>query len=138
MKKKIMTIGIILGVMLLGAIQFAFASESWSDAKRYDISAGDDWRVASSDGTAMVSEKTTDSSKYDVYTVTKSMWSSPRFKLVNSNNVAVSGEVETSPAGQYSTGSNNAGVIGYAYYGSVKPGWNQTGSDYIKLQMRIY
>lgn len=136
--KKVITSIIVLAIMLIASVQFVFASDYWSDAKRYDLEPNDGWRRASSDGTAMVSEKTSNSTSYLVHTVTKSMWSSPIFRLVNSNNVAVSGEVETAPSGSTATGGNNAGVIGYAYYGSVKPAWNQINSNYIKLQMKIY
>lgn len=81
--------------------------------------------------------KTTNNNTFDVYTVSKTMWSKPQLRLVNSNNAVVSNSVATANEGQYSTGTGNTGSIGYVYYGSVKPSWNQLGTDRIKLQMRV-
>lgn len=134
MKKKIL-----FGLFAFVAVaQLAFATSTWSDAYTYELTGGGDWKRQTTVGEYMGNLKDSNTAKYDVYTVSKTMWSSPSFRVVNSNNAVVAGSVTTAPAGQYSTKNENTGTIGYAYYGSVKPAWNQLGTDRIKLQFRVY
>lgn len=125
-----------LSFIVIASTKTVMATNTWSDAKTYSLKATDGWKRGTLEGEWMGNLKTTNSNKYDVYTVSKTMWSNPQFRLVNSNNVAVSSTVTTAGEGRYVTGSGNTGTIGYAYYGSVKPAWNQVGNGRIKLQMK--
>lgn len=138
MKKKMMLCGLIVMVFLLAVSQFVFASLSWTDAKRYDVIPWTDWKTKAADGQKMGANKTTDKGKYEVHTIGKTMWSSPVLRLVNSNDKRVSDEIQAAPSGRTNTGKTNTAQIGYAYYLSIRPGWNQMGEGSIKLQMKNY
>lgn len=125
-------------LMLVCVFSVASALSTWSDAYTYELDSSDDWVRTTTQGEWMGNQKDSDKSVYDVYTVTKTMWSSPKFRVVNSNNAVVADTVTTAGKGRYVTGGGNTGTIGYAYYGSVKPAWNQSGTDRIKLQFRVY
>ena len=100
MKKSMMLCGIIVIVFILGVSQFVFASSSWTDAKRYSLKPGEDWKERAADGQKMGANKTTDDNKYEVYTVGKTMWSSPVVRLVNSSGEPISNEIQTGPTGR--------------------------------------
>jgi len=134
MKKKIL-LGLFLFVC---TITLTSALSTWSNAYTYELKSSDNWVRNTTQNEWMGNQKDTDSSDYDVYTVSKTMWTSPKFRVVNSDNKVASDVVTTASKGRYVTGGNNTGTIGYAYYGSVKPAWNQTGTDRIKLQFRVY
>lgn len=139
MKKKLMFIATICLVFILGIVHFVFASESWTDAKRYNIRKGEDWKTTAADWQKMGANKTTDQNIYEVYTIGKTMWSSPVVRLVNSENYPVSNEIQTAPSGRIKKGRTNTAQIGHAYYLSIKPGWNQASENgSIKLQMKNY
>ena len=138
MKKSMMLCGIIVIVFILGVSQFVFASSIWTDAKRYSLKPGEDWKERAADGQKMGANKTTDDNKYEVYTVGKTMWSSPVVRLVNSSGEPISNEIQTGPTGRSRAGKTNVTQIGYASYLSIRPGWNQIGNGSIKLQMKNY
>lgn len=125
-------------IAFLSIVQIASAASTWTNAHTYELAGGGGWKTTTTQNTKMGANKTSNNSTYQVHTVSKTMWSSPRFRLVNSNNAVISGEVTTAGARKTVTGSNNTGTIGYAYYGSVRPAWNQTGTDRIKLQMKNF
>lgn len=138
MRKKIF-VGIIFSILLFTAIQFVFASDSWTDARTYSLNNKDDvYTTITTTGNKLGQNKTTDSTIFQEYTVTRSMWSRPEFKLVNSNDETRSNSVNTANNGQYVTGGGNVGTIGYALYGAVKPDWSQTSPGTIKLQMKVF
>lgn len=118
--------------------QMVFASSSWTDARTWSLTAGAGYSTTTTAGTKLGANKTTDKSAWDVYTVAKTMVTTPTAKLVNSSGSTRSDVVNTASAGRYNSGSTNTGTIGYAEYLSVKPGALQTGTDTIKLQMRNY
>lgn len=139
MKKKVMFSGIILLIMLFAVMQFVFASDSWTDARTYSLDNKDDvYKTITTTGNKLGQNKTSDSTSFQEYTVTRSMWSKPEFKLVNSNNETRSNSVNTADNGQYVTGGGNVGTVGYALYGAVKPDWSQTSPGTIKLQMKVF
>lgn len=139
MKKKVMFGGVILSIMLFAAMQFVFASDSWTDARTYELDNKDDvYKTTTTAGTKLGQNKTSDSTSFQEYTVTRSMWSKPEFKLVNSSNATRSNSVNTADNGRYVTGGGNVGTIGYALYGAVKPDWSQTSPGTIKLQMKVF
>lgn len=125
--------GLTLGIMVFSS---AFASAAWSDPKTFQLDSSDGWEVKATDGSKMSSYKSTNSTSYEVHTMAKTMWSNPSARLVNSNNDVRSHTVTTPDAGRTVTGSGNTGTKGYYYYGSVKPAWNQSGTDTIKLQVK--
>ena len=130
---------ILLGtVLLLSVMSLVNALSNWSTAYSYELKSSDGWKRNTTVGEWMGNLKDSDKNKYDVYTVSKTMWSSPKFRVVNSDNAVISDVVTTASTGRYATGKENVGIKGYAYYGSVKPAWNQTGTDRIKLQFRVY
>lgn len=133
MKKNILS-----AVIFFSVVQIAYGASTWTDAYTYELKSSDGWKTKTTENVKMGATKTSDKSGYEVHTVSKTMWSSPKFRLVNSDNAVVSSEVTTAGAGRTATGKNNTGSIGYAYYGSVKPAWNQSGTDRIKLQMRNF
>lgn len=134
MKKKL----ILAAVTFLSIVQIASAASTWTNAYTYELNSSDSWKTTTTQNVKMGATKTSDDSKYQVHTVSKTMWSSPSFRLVNSNNTVISNSVTTAGAGRTVTGNNNTGSIDYAYYGSVRPAWNQSGLDRIKLQMRNF
>lgn len=135
MKKKLS----FTALMLVCVFSAVCASSNWSDAHTYQLNSGDGWKTRAVNNEKMGNEKDdTNNSKYDVCTLSKTMWSSPKFRVVNSNNEPVSGEITTAKAKRCATGDDNTGIAGRVYYGSVKPAWNQSGSDRIKLQFRVY
>ena len=133
MKKLIFAFAIIFCTVAM-----AYALSDWTDALTYKLKAGDSWKTTTTSGYDMGQDKNSDANYFDVNTVSKTMSSKPSFRLVNSNNEVRSNSVTTANTGLYVRGSGNTGVIGYSYYGSIKPAWNQLGTDTIKLQMRIY
>ena len=111
-------------MFLLGVSQFVFASLSWTDAKRYDVIPGKNWKVKAADGQKMGVNKTTNEVKYEVHTIGKTMWSLPVVRLVNSRGEVISDEIQTGPNGRSRAGKTNVTQIGYASYLSIRPGWN--------------
>lgn len=139
MKKKVMFGGVILSIMLFAAMQFVFAGDSWTDSRTYELNNKDTtYKTTTTDGTKLGQNKTSDSTSFQEYTLTRSMWSKPEFKLVNSNNATRSNSINTADNGRYVTGGGNVGTIGYALYGAVKPDWSQTSPGTIKLQMKVF
>lgn len=118
-------------------VSLAFALNAWTDSYRYSLKSSDKWKTATENGYPMAQNKDSYSKYFDVFTVSKTMDSKPKFRLVNSNNDVITKEVTTAKVGQYTIGDSNTGQPGHAYIGSVKPAWNQLGTDSISLQMRI-
>jgi hypothetical protein len=116
----------------------AYASSSWSDARTFSLTNGDDWTQTTTTGTWVGNEKDSDSASYTEYTVAKTMWTSPSMRLVNSNGEVRSATIACADAGYQVNGGSNTGTIGYAMYASVKPSVFQTGTDTIKLQFKVY
>ena len=139
MKKKIMPIFIIVSILLLASLQTVFALSSWTDAKIYNVNnKSNSFEPATADGSWLGQDKTSDSDKFQEFTVTRSMWSRPEFKLVNSNGESRSDSVNTAKDWTYVQGNGNMGEIGKAYYGAVKPDWSQTSPGTIKLQHKVF
>lgn len=132
---KNILLGLILSVCVISIVS---ASSTWSNAYTYELNSSDDWIRNTTQNEWMGNQKTSDSNIYDVYTVSKTMWTNPKFRVVNYHDVAVAKTVTTASTGKYATGKENTGVVGYSYYGSVKPAWNQAGTDRIKLQFKVY
>lgn len=125
--KKVVALTLALGIL---ATQSAFAA--WSNFGTFSITNDETYYTTS--GTMLPGGKTTSSAYFDVYASAKTMTSAPSVRLVNSSGASRSSYVSVSNTGTTYTGSNNTGVAGYNYYASVKPAWNQVGTDTIKLQ----
>ena len=136
--KKRKTGVMVLAVAAVLTSQLAFAASTWTDARTWELTSGDDFKTVTTTGTKCGATKTTDQRTWDVYTVSKTMWTNPTARLVNSANQVRSDVVTTANVGRYVTGQQNTGTIGYAEYLSVKPAFNQVGYDTIKLQFRNY
>lgn len=124
------------GIMLTS--QVVFAASSWSDARVYELSKGDGYTTVTTAGTKLGQNKETDAAKWTVYTVSRTMYTYPTARLVNSSGSVRSDVVTTAVSGRTVTGSVNTGTIGYAEYLSVKPSTLQVGKDTIKLQFKNY
>lgn len=139
-KVKTKVVSVILCMCLLFSCQIvAFAAETWSDAGTYTLSSDTDWKRNTTAGIYLVNTKTTTSTQVSVYTVSKTMASNPRFRMVNSNNSVRSGTLVTAAEGKSKTDSSNTGEKGYNYYASVKSAWNQTADNQsIRIQFKSY
>lgn len=126
----------IFGIMLIG--QVVFAASTWSDAGTYQLSGGSGYTTITTTGNKLGQDKETDDAKWSLYTVSKTMYTSPTARLVNSSGSVRSDVVTTAASGRSVNGSVNTGTIGYAEYLSVKPAAMQTGVDTIKLQFKNY
>jgi hypothetical protein len=124
------------GIMLTS--QVVFAANSWSDARTYQLSAGSGYTTVTTTGNKLGQNKETDASKWTLYTVSKTMYTSPVARLVNSSGDIRTDVVTTASSGRSVNGSVNTGTIGYAEYLSVKPAGLQAGVDTIKLQFKNY
>ncbi|MDK2802888.1 MAG: hypothetical protein KFW09_05925 [Oscillospiraceae bacterium] len=71
----------------------------------------------------------------DFYTITKSSWTNPSVKLVNSNDEERSEKTELR-TGRTTKSEKNRGLQGHIYYASVKPDNLQIGDDSVKFQVR--
>ncbi len=129
MKKIVILVSILSLFSLSGTVLAAVGN--WGSLKTIDIKSTDDWKKTT------VNDYKTDSAetKVDFYTASKTMYSNPSVKMVNSSNTVRSGTT-TLQNQRTTTASNNTGSSGYYYYASVKPAWNQVGTDSAKFQMR--
>ena len=139
MKKKIVFMGAMLAIMLFATMTMVFATSSWTDARTYELdNKSSDYKTITMTGAKLGQNKDSDSKYFEEYTVIRSMWSKPEFKLVNSSNAPRSNSVNTADNGRSVRGDGNVGTIGYALYGAVKPDWSQTSPGTIKLQMKVF
>lgn len=137
MKRFVLVMSTIL--IVVGAQIVAYAGTSWSDGGTFEISRGDGWHNHCTTGEMLGNTKTTESSNVSVYTVSKTMTSSPSFRLINSDGYARSDSFSTPAVGKSVTNNSNTGTVGYTYYASIKPAWNQVSDDCtIKIQFKSY
>lgn len=128
MKKTLLSLVLLLAIVVSTAFSY-----NWSNQGTFSLSSGNSWKKTTTTGNTLSAVKTTNNSGFEVYTHSKTMWSYPSVRMVNSNNEIRSSSVMVSPVGEYSVGSNNTGSKGYRYYLSIKPAWNQISKDTIKL-----
>ena len=133
-KRKIKT-AIVTSVLMLSLTVTAFTATTWSDPGTFSLE-GTSWKHRTTANIMLGNVKTTDSQYYVVYTVSKTMWSSPVFRLVNSSNEVRSNEKSCASVDKQATGNGNTGTIGYAYYASMKASAFQSGTDTIKIQFK--
>jgi len=124
LRKSILTMGLLT---IMGATT-AFAAYG---------SYGTAWVNSSTSGYKMhsniSSKKTTIGTGWSAEVTSKTMWTTPSGKLVNSNGASRSNATNLKVTTNY--GSGNSGSSGYTYYIGIKPAWNQTGSDAIRLRI---
>lgn len=124
---------------VLGMQIIVFAATTWSDGGAYEISSGDGWHNHCTTGEMLENRKTTESGKVEVYTVSKTMSSVPSFRLITSEGNARSNAFSTPSVGRSKINNSNTGTVGYPYYASIKPAWNQNSDDQtIKIQFKSY
>lgn len=118
---------------------FAFAATTWSNSATFSLSSDTGWNRRTTLGTYLANGKTTDSDKVTVYTVSKTMTSVPRFRMVNSSNEARSAVFSVPKVGKSKVSKSNTGEKGYTYYASVKEAWNQIADNQsIRIQFKSH
>ncbi len=141
MKKKTKKISVlaITIIMVLCFQMMSFALSTWSDAGTFELSTDTGWTRTTTTGNYLNNEKDSNSANVTVYTVSKTMASSPSFRIVTYNNEARCTAFTTAAAGKSKTSDTNTGEIGYTYYASVKEAWNQVTDDQtIRIQFKTY
>ncbi len=138
MSRKIMAIFLVLVMMTMLGMQMIYAASTWTDCATWSLSAGGGYSTTTTTGAKLGATKTTNDSSWTVYTVSKTMNTRPKAKLVNSAGETRSDIVTTAAAGKSVSGSANTGTIGYAEYLAVKPATAQVGVHTIKLQFKNY
>ncbi len=138
MKKKnksFITLCVALTLVFMFQI-VAYAANTWSENGTFRL----DSNVGVWVNKTTENEKLSDKKKNDddpivtVRTITKTMSSYPKFKLVNSENNPVSEKITTADIGQQVDGANT-GRAGYTYYASLAAAWNQiTNAQTIKIK----
>ncbi|MCR6112574.1 hypothetical protein HXA35_19755 [Bacillus sp. A301a_S52] len=128
MMKKMM-----LGICLLTAVTFtaplalpSTAEANWSSWSDTSLNSSDGWKR-----TGAFSGKTTSRLEWSAVASTKTMWSNPQKRMVNSNNALRGNAVTLSNTNQIYTNSTNNALPGYNYYAQIRPAWNQVGTDTI-------
>lgn len=106
-----------------------FAYAGWSNLETVTVSSTQDWTSYP----VLATYKETLSDYWDLHVSEKTMWSNPSIKLVSYSGTTVSNSLSGVVGSQKGTG--NAGVKGNYYYGAIKPSWNQTGTDSIRLEV---
>lgn len=133
-----------IALMLVFIFQIvAYATNTWSSKGTFELDSGDigNWSQQTITGEKLGDTKESDAIEdaiVTVYTVSKSMTSYPKFKLVNSNNAERSEKIKTADTGRQATGESQA-VVGHKYFASVAPAWNQiTDNKTIRIQFDSY
>lgn len=136
--KKISVLAITI-IMVLCFQMMTFALSTWSDAGTYDLDHDTDWKRLTTTGIYLNNQKDSESVNVSVYTVSKTMASSPLFRIVNSNNLARSAAFTTPAVGKSKTDDSNTGEKDYTYYASVKSAWNQiTDGQSIRIKFKSH
>ncbi len=132
MKKGKIIKSIALSIILsLFTIQVVYAA--YSSYGTFEIT--NDSTSYTTTNTQLSSTKETTSTSFLVYASAKTMTSSPKVRLINSDNEVRSSYVSIADTYTTYTGTNNTGVVGYPYYAEVTPAWNQIGTDTIRLKI---
>lgn len=132
MMAVILTVIIAMSVLVVAS----FAAETWSNPGTYQLTKGEGWKRNTTTGVYLVNTKTTDSPRFDVYTISLTMWNNPSFRLVNSNNEVRSDSITIANEGRQKDGGGNTGEKGYDYYASLKPNFLQTKTDTARIQFK--
>lgn len=103
MKKRTKSIfAMVLCLTVLVSFQtITYAAETWSNSATYDLDHDTYWKRQTSKGTYLSNQKTTESKNVSVYTVSKTMSSHPKFRIVNSENKERSGHISTPAADKH-------------------------------------
>lgn len=126
---------LVVVLLLVFVVQIVVAQGTWGDAKTFSLN-GYSWHVSTTEGTWLASLKQTNNKNWDLHTVSKTMWTRPEARMVNSGRSVRSNSVVTATTGRTVTGSGNTGEIGYNYYVEVRPAALQVGTDTIRLQFK--
>lgn len=62
----------------------------------------------------------------------KTMWSNPQKRLINSGNAIRGSAITLSKTNQIYTASSSGTQKGFVYYAHIKPAFNQVGTDTIR------
>ncbi len=125
--KGFMTLCVTLTLICVFQI-FAFAF-SWSDAGTFELDSDTGtWVYYTTANTKLGDAKTTDDALVTVYTISKTMGSSPKFRLVRANGDIRSEKITTGEPGEAVSGSSTGGA-GNTYYASMAAAWNQVTNN---------
>ena len=127
-KKKISAIVLGLGIL---ASQSAFAT--YSSYGTFEVTAGST-QTATTTGSWLKQVKETDGDKAKFYASSKTMYTDPNARIVNSDGEKRSNWVEIKTTDEAYTATDNIGTKNYNYYAQVKPDSWQRGTDTIKLK----
>lgn len=125
--KKMVIFTLLFSFSVCLAVHASFSPSSHKDVS---IHRKDNWRRA---GISDIRRNTS-----DVFFVqvgrTKTMWSVPNVRMVNSNNAVRSDTLRLTSTNKTFDQRGNDGAKGYRYYLQIKPAWNQIDSDTISLK----
>lgn len=132
---KIKTLLGAMGVIaLMNATDVTTKAANWyyGTAGNCSISALGGWQKCNN----IKDTKGTTNTTFHVKTLTRTMTSQPKIRLVNSDNAQRSSEINLPKNNQEATGSLYASAQkGYYYYASISPAWNQVGTDSVTAQI---
>lgn len=118
--------------------QFAAASSSWTDARTYKVPAGGSFVIINTTGKKLGDTKTTDRNEWSLNTISKTMITTPKAKLVNGKGNITTDIIDVADEGGTVSGNKNFATKGYTQYLAVKSSAFQVSPDYIKLRFKNY
>lgn len=125
--------GVVLLIVLLGSainIEAYSSAGNWSSYAVMTLESSDSWKKASHS-----SLKATGNDVATFFVDSKTMYTSPDAKLVNSKGENRSSIVSLSSVNEKISASGNTGTKGYYYYSKVKPSSLQIGQDRVKYKI---
>ena len=133
-KKVKLIVGAMSVIAMVSAANVSTKANNWYYGAEGECSISD--RNNFKRCTSIVDTKGTSNRTFHVKTLNKTMWSTPQFKLVNSNGATRSLTIDLPVAGYEGSDSLTAeAAIGYYYYAGLKAGWNQMGTDTVTAKI---
>lgn len=136
-RKRISTILLAFIIVTMTVISaFAYDDFEWSTPKTFSLKAGSSFTTNTT--TSKLSYyKDSQQETFYLYTLSKTMWTYPGFRAVDNKNNAVSDMVAVPDANDYNGYSSIWGAPDHTYYASLKPAFNQIGTDTIRLKIDL-
>lgn len=129
--KKVVVIFALL--VLFAQTAFAYTYSSYGTFI-LNGSESSSWKTTTTSGNKLSSKKESDSSKYHVYVSSKTMVTSPQFRIVDASNDTFCRYISLTSVGANLEGDENTASKGWTMYASLKPSALQYDSDTIKLK----
>lgn len=134
MKKKLKLKTMLLVVAMLSMFSVTAFATSYGSSATMLVAAKGGWQSDHSIKDTKAYENVT-TGKINV--TNETMWTTPKGRIVNSNDDARSSSVDLSGAGTFSVSLYSSCKKGYTYYLSVKPSAYQTGTDSITARINV-